>query len=535
MNVQRILQGEEPSSLSTAFTPGKRLTINLSTAYAIGVSPKWNMLLEAELVKIDTVAPGATSITLPEAILRFSEQNLDVQAKVQEVTAAAKDVAIARSALLPKVDLGVTAYQIDRDRAQASGQAERSGTVDASATQVLFSEQALANVSIQSSLQDSREQELEITRLNTIVDGAQLYLNYLRAKKIFYILLDNLKLTRTNLELARVRQSAGAAGPEETLRWEVEIASLRKSAMELQAQMNQAFLGLKQVLNFPLLYQLNVADVSLDDPALLISHKELRSYLEEPVSFEMLADFLTSEGFRLSPELRQIDAVIEAQQRAQSSLQLSYFLPTVAAFGKFSDRFYKSEIVSPFQLPSLSSAPPPGTPVESFLYQVLGSFSPKLPDDRDWSVGIQLSLNLFNGFGTRASEEQSSIVLQKYRVQRKAIQDRVALRIRVEMEKAKSSYFSIQQAKLEQDAARKTLDIVTDSYSEGAVSILSLLDAQNSALRADQVAANALYDFLIDYFALQRGVGEFDVLMPEKEKADLLRRLNESMSLLKRR
>ena len=535
MNVQRILQGEEPSSLSTTFTPGKRLTINLSTAYAIGVSPKWNMLLEAELVKIDTVAPGAALITLPDAIRRFSEQNLDVQAKVQEVNASAKNVAIARSALLPKLDLGVTGYQIDKDRAQASGQAERSGTIDVSATQVLFAEPVLANVSIQSSLQESREQDLAITRLNTIVDGAQLYLNYLRAKKIFYILLDNLKLTRTNLELARVRQSAGAAGPEETLRWEVEIASLRKSAMELQAQMNQALLALKQVLNFPLLYQLNVSDVSLDDPALLISSKELRSYLEEPVSFEMLNDFLTSEGFRLSPELRQIDAVIDAQQRAQTSLQLSYFLPTLSAFGKISERFYKSEIVSPFQLPSLSSAPPPGTPVEAFLYQVLGSFSPKLPDDRDWSVGIQLSLNLFNGFGTRASEEQTSIVLQKYRVQRKATEDRVALRIRAEMEKAKSSYFSIQQARLEQDAARKTLDIVTDSYSRGAVSILSLLDAQNSALRADQVAANALYDFLIDYFSLQRGVGEFDVLMPEKEKADLLRRLDESMSLMKKR
>jgi hypothetical protein len=56
------------------------------------------------------------------------------------------------------------------------------------------------------------------------VEGSRFYLNYLRARRIFFILLDNLKLTRTNLELAHVRQTTGAAGQEEALRWEVEIA-----------------------------------------------------------------------------------------------------------------------------------------------------------------------------------------------------------------------------------------------------------------------------------------------------------------------
>ena len=97
------------------------------------------------------------------------------------------------------------------------------------------------------------------------------------------------------------------------------------------------------------------------------------------------------------------------------------------------------------------------------------------------------------------------------------------------MEKAKASYFSIQQARLEQDAARKTLDIVTDSYSRGAVSILSLLDAQNSALRADQVAANAFYDFFADYIALERAIGEIDVLMTPDQRQDLLQRLRKHM------
>ena len=194
--------------------------------------------------------------------------------------------------------------------------------------------------------------------------------------------------------------------------------------MDVQSQMNQALYALKQVLNIPLLYVVNVAEASLDDPAMLISGGQVLGYLEDPLSFEMLTDFLASEGVRLSPEIRQIDAVIAAQDRALTSSRLSYFLPTISAFGNYSNRFYRSEIVSPFQIPPVASAPPPGTPGEAFIYQILGSLSPKLPGDRNWSFGIQLSLNLFNGYGTRASEDRTSMLLEQYRLQRASVESR---------------------------------------------------------------------------------------------------------------
>jgi len=131
---------------------------------------------------------------------------------------------------------------------------------------------------------------------------------------------------------------------------------------------------------------------------------------------------------------------------------------------------------------------------------------------------------LFSGFSTRAAEERTAIHLEEYRIQRTAAEEKVTLRIRSGMEKAKSSYFAIRQAEQEQSAAQKTLEIVTDAYSQGAVSILSLLDAQASALRGNQVVANALYDFLTDYMSLQRAVGKFDMLMTPEEREDLLRR-----------
>ena len=63
---------------------------------------------------------------------------------------------------------------------------------------------------------------------------------------------------------------------------------------------------------------------------------------------------------------------------------------------------------------------------------------------------------------------------------------------------------------------------MTEAYSRGAVSILSVLDAQSTALRADQVAANALYDFFIQYMELSRSLGEFDILMTPEERHEFL-------------
>ena len=531
LNVQRIERGEDAGTLPVSFPAGKRLFINLKTAFAVGVSPKWNLLLESELIQLDSSAiAGAQYYTLATAVQRMFNDNLDVQAKIREVSAGAENVSMARANLLPKIDINVTGLQIDADRARAGMQPEKRGTADLSVSQVLFSEPALANMSIQSSLQVSRESDFMLTRLNSVTDGATTYLNYLRARKSYYILLDNLKLTRSNLELAQIRQSTGAAGPEEPLRWEVEIASLRKSVMDLHSQMNQALLALKQTMNVPLIYVINVEDISLDDPSLFLSNKTLMSYLEDPLSFNLLTDVLVREGLANSHELQQLDALIAAQERTRSSIRNSLFLPTVAAFAGYTNTFYKTSVSSPFQLTNVP-APPASLPPElpAYLGQLFSAASPALPDKIDWNVGVQLSFNLFQGFSTMARQEQASQNLEQYQLQRNAIHEKISLRVRAQMENVNAAHFAIQQAQLAEVAAHKGLEIVTDGYSRGGVSILSLLDAQNSSLRADLVAANALYDFSVAYMQLQRSIGKFDILMTPEARLEMLDRVLQSM------
>ena len=523
LHLQRIAAGEDPGTLSVAFPAGKKLFFNFRTGYLVRESPNWDTLLESEIVAFDATSPSAEHYTLASALRRLIDANLDVQAMTREVNATGANVAAARSLLMPSIDLNLSGYQIDKDRAQAGYQPDRAASWEVSATQVVLSEPAISNVSIQASLLDAKERELDLTQLNTIVSGASAYLNLLRARKNFFILLDNLRVTRSNLELAENRRSTGVAGEEEPLRWKAEIAEMKKAVMAVQSQMQQVRYALNQVLNLPLVEELDIADISIDDSSLFVSDRRVQGYFENPIAFDLLTEYMVGRGVERSPELRQIDAVIAANERALSSTRLSYFLPTIGAFARFSNNFYKSGQIAPFSLTSVP-APPAGLDprVPAYLGQLFSAISPALPDRQDWTVGLQFSLNIFNGFGTHAAEEKTSEQLEAYRIQRNAIVDKVALRIRTDMQNAKSSFFAIQQSRVEQDAARKTLSIVTDGYSRGAIPFLNLLDAQNAALRANQVAVNAQYDFLVTYMQLQRSLGRFDLLMTGDERERFL-------------
>jgi outer membrane protein len=526
LNVQRILLGEEAGSMNVYFSPAKRIFINLKTAFSVGVSPKWSTLLEADIINMDsTDVKDANTYSLTDVIKMIGNENLDVLAKYKEVTAFYQNIPIARSYLFPSIDLSLTGLKIDPDRALAGSQPENRIYGDASFSQIIFSESTLANLSIQSSLYDSKASEYEALKQTTILEGSKLFLNYLRTRKIFNILLDNLKLLRFNLEIAKNREAIGAAGPEEPLRWEAAVAGVSNAVMDFQAQMNQVQLALKQILNIPLVYIINFKDISLENDTLLINNKKFQRLLEDPMSYELSVDFLVSYGMKQSVDLRVLNSIIEAKERGLSSIQSSRFLPTISAFGTISNTFYKSKINSPFSL--AIPTPPPGLSPEitSYIGQIFSGFKIPLPNDIDWNIGINFSLNLFNGLGTSAKIEQSEVELDQLKIQKQSIEDKVALGIRSEMESLKARFFGFKQSLKQVEAANKTLKIVLDSYSRGAVSILYLLDAQSAALNSQQLSANALYEMYISYMQLQRVIGKFDALMTNEERTEFMNAL----------
>ena len=510
LNIHRILLGEDAGTLPVTFAEREQLTINMATARAIDTWPSFRVLTEAELLNEERKEiPRHVSLY---AVMREAlAVNLDLASADRKVAAGLGDVGNARANLLPQINVGNRAVMIDRDQANAGfgNNPEQAVFATGSLRQLIYSDEAWSNYTVQQKTQDSRVAERREVQLDTAREAGVAYLNVLRTKTIERIQKENLKLTRSNLELARVREAVGAAARDEVFRWESEIANGRIEVLDAQAQRQQAGVALNRILYRPLEEPFVTEEAGLDDPLLFADQQRLFAYINNPRNFKVFRNFEVNEGLRVAPELHRIDALIAAQDRTLLNAERTFWAPEVAFSSEVSQRYAQAGdgqggIVAPGGID-------------------LGV----LQQDRTLlAFELGVTFPLFAGGSKDATQLQASETLRQLRLDREASVGRIEERIRSAMFQAGASAPTIRLAREAAEAARKTLDLVIDQYSRGAVDIIKLLNSQNNALTANLNAANAVYNFLIDIIDIQRAVGQFDYFVYAEERASWYQRLD---------
>jgi outer membrane protein TolC/ABC-type uncharacterized transport system substrate-binding protein len=507
INTQRILLGEDAGSIPVEISLKEELTINMRTARALGVSPTYEALLEARVLHPEA-ADVVQSHTLSEVVNDAVRVNLDLLARERRVLAGEQDVKRAGSVFFPQIDLGALGLVIDEDRAVASfgSQAEQSITGSAGLTQLLFSDDALANKSIQTRLQEGRTSDYEALRLDIALEAGVTYLNLLRAKSLSDVQRNNVALTRSNKELADVRRRIGAANPAEVFRWQSQLAADRKALVEADASVRVAEIAVNRILNRPLTERFSTEEVDQEQPWRVTGDPRIAGFIETPARFETFQDFMVFEGVAAAPELKILRSQIEIQERLLLNSRRAYWAPLIAAEATVDEILSKSGAGA--EVPIL-----PG-----------GALFPT-PDDSLWSVGLNATLPLFTGGARKAGRLQAELELARFQFAFDSTAFRVEQRIRSGMELARASRSGIGLSQQAADAASKNLDLVTEAYARGAVSIIDLLDAQNAALNAAEQAANSVYDFLIDLLEVERAANRIELLGTPETAAAFFKRL----------
>ncbi len=503
VTVQDILLGEKPSSLEVAYPAGEKMAINMATARAIGIYPGLAVMTEAELIN-ETPQNIQRRLTLEKAVREALKTNLDLSAAHRNVAAGEQRVKEARSPLLPQVHIGTEGRVIDSDTAGASFGVtpERAWSGQARGSQLIYSERSWSNYTVEKHFQTSRVMERDTVRLDIMQQASQAYLQVLRAQTIERIQKENLKLTRANLERARIRQSTGVAGPDEVYRWENQIANNRQAVLRAESGTLDAMEALNRVLNQPLMELFVAEETSLSDPLLVVSDRLFFQLMNNTRDLRIFSRFAVQEGLSVSPELKRIDAAIAAQKRILTASRRDFWMPTFS--------------------------------VDAFVDQLFAdggagqrSTNPLGLDDTSWSAGVYVTFPLFEGGRKSGALGRAREELKKLSIERQATAERIQQRILAALNRTRASYPSIGLSRDAADAARRNLKLVTDSYVQGIKSIIELLDAQNQALVSDQAAANAAYDFLSDLMNVQRAMGEFVTFLPEEQRSEWYRKLNE--------
>ena len=504
LNIQRALEGEDPSTFSVYFRQEgeERLVINMATARQIGFYPTFAALMEAELLN-EKAETTARQLTLNAAVDEAIEANLALLSKQQDVTANQENIAIANAARLPQIDLSALGSAIDSDRATplGFGGAERLLSGSATLNQIIYSDKANANVSIQKSLQQGREDELEQVKLDIILLAATGYLDILRGKTLLTIQKENLNLTQSNLEVARTRVAVGAAGKGEVYRWESALATDRQRVINAQNNVKQAEYNLNRILNRPQEEEFATSETEMTEPFVL-DQMPLVKYINNRRIFELLRDFAVAIGLENAPELARADALLAAQKRLISGLFREYVVPSFAFQGDATRIFAEGGEGAD----GLEGVPP----------EMADAFAS--PNDNAWFVGVGLSWPIFSGGGKRSEHRKAKLELERLLTDKAAIAQAVEQRTRSAVYQTGNSYVKIRFAQDGAEAATRTLDLVTIAYKEGLATILDMIDAQNVKIVAEELVANAVYSFLLDLMNSQRATNTFEFMMSDEER-----------------
>ncbi len=489
LNVQSVLIGEDAGDLPVSFGTSKRYVFNMQTARAIGFLPRWAILVDAERLYDEEFA-GGPSLGLRAAMLEAVEANPSLAALRLDIELAATDTDTARSRLLPALDLSASGSRIDADRASPLGQAEESVDAQVSGRQVVYSEQARAGWRVAQFLEAASDREVRTAVLDTLSDAATAYLSKLRALALEGVRQANLEVTRANLDLARLREKVGASGRSDVLRWESQIANDRRSLLEAEADRRQAGVQLNRILHRDQAAPVEVNEDDLGPAMAVLVDPRFDAFVGNPAVWDTFQAFSVHQALENAPELERLDALIDAQNRQLTAARRAYYVPELALVASSGRVLSESGAGSEGGIPGLTT-----------------------PDDESWSLGVQASLPIFSGGALRADRVRADFTLRQLRLNRRAAEDDVEARVRTALHAIASSFPGIELSDAAADAAASNLELVTDAYSQGAVSITDLIDAQNAALSADLAAAEARYTFLIDYVAVLRGTADFSLLL----------------------
>lgn len=489
--------------LPVPLRPG--MFLNEGAAARAGVSPRFDVLNQAILVGPSSTG-ASRDLTLADAVAMAVGRSLSLKARAAGTEASRQDVRAATGALMPQV-AGVAGYQqIDLDRAKASGglYPERTLTLGVGVSQTLFDDETLTRVRQARQALKAADAMERIQRLDTANAAAQAYLQFLSARAALRVTEQNSRTTWKHLELARLRQRVGTSGPEDIYRFEALSAQQRSEVVNARMQVERARTALNRALGADITADWSVRDLTLDDPAFAQLTCPVVELIANNAEFERLRAYLIAFVAANSPDVEAVDRGVSAQRELAGQKQRRPFLPKLTATAHVG-RLVEQDYGGPTLVEQLRGA---GLPV------------PQSDLDRTvWTVGAQATIPLFTGGSMRADTRKARAQLRQLELTRDDAREAVVAQTQGCLYALLGNHAAISLSLRAADLAERNLGVVQQKYEQGAVSIVTLLDAQTTAFAQRQAAEVAVYRFLGDVFRLQRLVGVMEPLATPEENA----------------
>jgi outer membrane protein TolC len=309
-------------------------------------------------------------------------------------------------------------------------------------------------------------------QVETVTKVRKAYYGALLAHEAVKLMRSSLKNAEENLKNVQLMRSQGIISEYDELRATVGVDNLRPAVIQSETNYSLALDALRNT----------IGDGTKEE--IILSDSLTMQVVDESVISAAEEQVLVSNPGMNAVE-RQIDL-----NRAMVFAERSSYLPTLAAFGSYS---------------------------YSGITDQVGNFALK-DFNKNITVGLSLSLSLFQGLQTYSKVEQAQLEQRKTEEQKTSLERNLRMGVR-------SAAGNLKQAKKRVEAQEKTVEtaergykIVTTRFLANAATQLEVNDAQLALNQAKVNRMQAIFDYLVASADLDQLLGRLPTYITETEE-----------------
>jgi outer membrane protein TolC len=327
-------------------------------------------------------------------------------------------------------------------------------------TQPLFNESIRRNYALARARHAGQDAQRRAAERRLAADVQIAYLTLAAARSAAAVYQASVELVRENERVTERLLAAGRGTADAVFRARAERSDVAQRLAEAREQVDAAARSLNQILGRP-----------LDTPIPAIPDSALTFDLS------VAEDAAVAGALERREELAQAGAGIGAAGAAVGLATATYF-PTVSL---------------------------------ALDYGFQGR-SVRFDRDHDyWVASVVVSWNLFNGGRDAARRSAARAELDRQRVTRQDVEDRIRLEVRQAYASAVVAREAITTAETRVAAARRTFDLVRRRYEEGVATQIEFLDARTQLTSAELNRTLTAHRYAIRYIDLERAAALRDI------------------------
>lgn len=142
------------------------------------------------------------------------------------------------------------------------------------------------------------------------------------------------------------------------------------------------------------------------------------------------------------------------------------------------------------------------------------AFSDQLDQRRGGSIGLSVSIPIFDRGNARIDTRRAEIAADNARINLQSLHNTVGLQVRRSYVDFRSADEQLTAAEAQQKAGQLALEAVLDRYSAGAATLVEVSQARATQVQAASAAISARYGALFQRTLLDYYVGNLDVKVP---------------------